>query len=228
MACGCGCGTPMCSCNVNCADVCTAIQIQNSFNLPACNQTAVLTVPGLKNIVVGAYLWNPTYGYFLVSSFNGITGQIIVTNLCSSGNAAPGTIVPQATMFTVAQPPISNLIDYSATIVFSATGAMTFTANSITSAKYSRIGPKLIWFEVDVIGTTAGVASYGIIHTLPAAAAASSTGAGVAAAAVDGALLSGAALFTDPTHSRVSKYDSSSFGLGAARRIITGGIYEAA
>jgi len=81
------------------------IKIQDSWNVPACGQTATVTSVELQGIVVGSYIWNPTYGYFEITAFNPTTNQITVLNHCNEGNAAAGTTVPSCTEFTVTVPP---------------------------------------------------------------------------------------------------------------------------
>lgn len=83
----------------------TALSTVSAFNMPACNGTAVITVPGLFRIQVGSYLWNVNYGYLLVLSFDYVNQQITVKNECQGGNAAPGTLIPACTMFNIADPP---------------------------------------------------------------------------------------------------------------------------
>lgn len=111
MSCSCN---PCCSVDLsayNCSEICTAIYVQNSFNVPACGATAVIDIPKLKTIIVGGYLWNPTYGYFLIQSFNAVTGQAQILNECITGNAAPGTIVPASTQFAVTPLPLEREYD---------------------------------------------------------------------------------------------------------------------
>ena len=98
------------------------ITITDSWNIPACGQTAVLNVMGLKSINIGAYIWNTSYGYFEVTAFNSGTGQITIVNNCNDGNASPGTNVPSCTDFTITVPPC-NCIDTSQVCV-----AIDFTA----------------------------------------------------------------------------------------------------
>lgn len=82
----------------------TAIKTSNSFNIPACAATAVVTFPGLATIQVGSYIWNATYGYFEVMSFDYASGQVTIKNLCAAGYASPGTAVPACAPFTVVDP----------------------------------------------------------------------------------------------------------------------------
>ncbi len=81
------------------------VKIVDSWNVPACDLSAVVNTESLNAIVVGSYLWNPTYGYFLITAFNSGTGQITLLNPCVTGNASPGTQIPACTEFTVTVPP---------------------------------------------------------------------------------------------------------------------------
>ena len=83
----------------------TTIKPENSWNVPACGETAVLTVLGLKNVATGSYIWSSEYGYFEISAFNVNTGQLTVINRCTEGNAAAGTEVDACSPFIVVGPP---------------------------------------------------------------------------------------------------------------------------
>lgn len=86
----------------------TAICTQYAFNIPACGQNANLYFPNTKVILVGGYLWNPTYGYFEITSFNSQTGQTTIVNHCTDGNASIGTTVSACTCFAITDPPVTN------------------------------------------------------------------------------------------------------------------------
>lgn len=81
------------------------IKIADSWNIPACGESAIVNGISLRAIVVGSYLWNPDFGYFEVTAFNSGTGQMTILNHCTVGNAAVGTNVPACTEFTVTVPP---------------------------------------------------------------------------------------------------------------------------
>lgn len=84
-----------------------SVRVQDSWNIPDCSQSAVVTIPGLSQITVGAYLWNPSYGYFQVTAFNSTLQQVTILNNCTDGNSAPGTRVPACTDFNLSPPPCS-------------------------------------------------------------------------------------------------------------------------
>lgn len=81
------------------------VKIADSWNIPACGESAVVNGVSLRAIVVGSYIWNPDFGYFEVTAFNSGTGQMTLTNHCNDGNASPGTTVSACTEFTVVDPP---------------------------------------------------------------------------------------------------------------------------
>lgn len=110
-----GVGANMSCCeNVVCEEICTALVVVNSWNIPACGQSAVLSVPGTYNVLIGSYIWNPTYGWFEVTQFDSLNRQITVMNECITNNGSPGTPVPANTMFVFGAPPGSTAITVSA------------------------------------------------------------------------------------------------------------------
>lgn len=107
----CDCGRRNCTCECeNCPSVCTSIIVQNSWNIPACSASAILSVPGLESVLIGSYLYNPSYGYFRISAFDSVNGQITVVNDCTDGNEDPGEVVPALTEFIVSSPPALSSI----------------------------------------------------------------------------------------------------------------------
>lgn len=108
MGCGCtkstscgrcsNCNKPTCPAE-NCPEVCTSIIIGNSWNVPACGEKAVVSAPGLKSVLIGSYLYNPTYGQFKITAFDSINSIVTILNECYVGNAPAGTVVPALTQF---------------------------------------------------------------------------------------------------------------------------------
>lgn len=82
-----------------------SLSVSVSFVMPACNLHGLLTIPGLRRLQIGSYLWNAVYGYLLVIGFDPISQQVQVTNECTAGNAAPGTVIPACTLWNVVGPP---------------------------------------------------------------------------------------------------------------------------
>jgi len=129
----------------------TALKAQNSWNVPICGGASNLYVDGLKNLLIGSYLWSTSFGYFQVLSFDPDTGLIVVQNNCTDGNAAIGTQVPGCSNFIVAPPPASvtngqtNLfpyvaIDFTAPANGDCIDITVTTVNGLISGKNIQIG----------------------------------------------------------------------------------------
>jgi len=115
----CGCNSSFintCTCGcvpTNCPSVCGSLTVSNSWNVPACSANATLSIPKLKNLQLNSFLWNATYGYFKVISFNAVTGEVVVQNTCVDGNVTAGTIVPAYTSFNVTDTPMEAQLTFS-------------------------------------------------------------------------------------------------------------------
>lgn len=124
-----------CSCSdctstsTTCAEVCTALVISNAWNIPSCSASAVLSVPGLETILIGSYLWNPTYGWFRVTAFDSVNFQVTVINECFDANAAAGTVVPAGTQFVFGAPPSSTQVYFESSSTVS--GAEITTSQAV-------------------------------------------------------------------------------------------------
>lgn len=105
-----------------------SVKVANAFNMPDCDQSAELNIPGLKDITIGSYLWNAGVGYLQVVSFNAFDEIVTVQNNCNTGNASPGTTVPVCTLFTVTDPPSESGGGPSPTGIFV---AIDFTAPDV-------------------------------------------------------------------------------------------------
>lgn len=186
MSCGCTksykkfSGIPYCtckqsSCEVECPTICTALVSANSVNVPACDETAVLSFPGLTSILIGSYLYNPTYGTFLVTGFNSINGQVTIENTCLAGNAAPGTMIPVGTEFVFGSPP--TLTEYTAwTPVLTAPVGSTLTipSQTVNQANYFTIGTTM-WFTVSMSFEVGGADDDSLYMSLPITSVADDT-----------------------------------------------------
>lgn len=82
-----------------------SVKIEDSFQMPACGQSAQLRIVGLVAIAVPSYIWNQAVGYLQVIAFNAYDNIITVQNNCQTGNASPGTSFPACTLFVVTDPP---------------------------------------------------------------------------------------------------------------------------
>ena len=83
----------------------TALASKSDFIVPNCNGFGIINFEGLANIQIGSYLWNATFGYFLVTAFDYMSGDVTIKNECLLGNAAPGTSIPRCTLFNIVDPP---------------------------------------------------------------------------------------------------------------------------
>lgn len=126
--CGGSCG---CSCSSECTEICTALEVSNSWNVPSCGNQAVLSVPGAYNVLIGSYIWNPTYGWFKITAFDSVNRQITVLNECLSANATPGTVVPSDTIFVFGAPPGATTVTFSINAAGTAYTLTTSTANYV-------------------------------------------------------------------------------------------------
>lgn len=107
----------------------TGLSIATAFNMPACDGTAMLTIPGLQLVSLGSYLWNTAYGYLKIESFDYASSTIIVKNECQDGNIAAGTAIPACTIFNVVDTPVG--IDNPCTNSPVATGALVVCADGV-------------------------------------------------------------------------------------------------
>jgi len=103
------CTTPTCDCDDGCTPPYwqgfTTVKNERAFTVPACEESVVITIRGLKSLEVGAYLWAADYGYFEITAFNNYTGAVTLVNHCTTGNVAPDTVVPLCTDFIIVAPP---------------------------------------------------------------------------------------------------------------------------
>lgn len=83
----------------------TGLVQSNIANMPAVGFTVTLIFPGLVKINIGSLLWNPNYGYLEVKAFDYATSTVIAENTDRPGNAAPGTLLPQCTLWQVVDNP---------------------------------------------------------------------------------------------------------------------------
>src|SRR5688572_14967772 len=82
-----------------CPQVSSALITGNVWQVPACDGTAGVLFPCMTSALIGAYIYNPLYGYFLITAFNSSTNVVTVQNTCIEGNAAAGTSVPSGSSF---------------------------------------------------------------------------------------------------------------------------------
>lgn len=127
------------------------LTIANSWNIPDCGGSAVLSVSGLRGLLIGSYLWNGSYGYFQVIGFNAATNQVTIQNNCNDGNAEVGTQVPACSEFVVVDPPSTSggttptlfpyvAIDFTAPAVSACIDITVTTVNGLAVGKNVQIG----------------------------------------------------------------------------------------
>jgi hypothetical protein len=122
----------------------------NSWNVPLCGQTSILKIQGVQGVSIGSYLWHTQYGYFEVTSVNTDTGEVGITNNCTTGNASVGTQIPACTCFVVTAAPAdaadpSDLfpyvaIDFTAPAVSDCIDITVTTINGLTVGDIISIG----------------------------------------------------------------------------------------
>lgn len=81
------------------------VRVVESWAVPVADSPITLTLLNVTDVPVGAYLYNPQYGYFHITQWNPQTGQIEVVNDDIKGTAAPGTFVSEGTLFVLAPKP---------------------------------------------------------------------------------------------------------------------------
>lgn len=107
-------------------------------------------------------------------------------------------------------------------------GTMTFAGTTINKAKYSRLG-KLVHLLLDIEGTTGGAGATPFISaTLPIPAVASQSYTLPGLVIDGGGLLGGFSSAGSTTRLDIYRHDGANWGLGAGRRFIIDGWYEAA
>jgi len=127
------------------------LTVSNSWNIPDCGGSAILSVSGLRGVLIGSYLWNGSFGYFQVIGFNAATNQVTIQNNCNDGNAVVGTQIPACSEFVVTDPPSSSggttptlfpfvAIDFTAPAVSTCLDITVTTVNGLAVGKNVQIG----------------------------------------------------------------------------------------
>jgi len=128
--------------------------IESSWNIPQCGGAALIKVPGVTTAPVGAYIWNASFGYFEINSFDAASEMLSISNPCFADNAAPGVEVPRCTVFTVSPPPCCDGTDQAGVFVkvdFTAPGVSVCIPITVTSLENLAAG--------DVISIGSGIYS---------------------------------------------------------------------
>ena len=129
----------------------TVVRPANAWNVPACGETAVLSVGEVDDVHIGSYIWSSEHGYYEIVSFDRIKKDITIKNNCAVGNSDEGAQVGANSTFIISDPPASsvssqsNLFPYVA-VSFTApnTGVPTLvtvtTVNGLSVGKNVQIG----------------------------------------------------------------------------------------
>lgn len=217
--CGCTPAPVPCCPPTNTRDIAGTIYPQNSWIIPAVGAIAEIDVPVVKNIIVGGYIWNPTYGYFLVTSFNTSTGKLAIENNSLFGKPVAGSVVPAFTPFQLTDSPNSGVTDYSATLTV--TGLTVVTKNR---ANWWYAGNGKIGVDVDVTGTASST-TYVVLSMPMIVANRNPTLAAGGAEAGVGPIAGTTSLDTSSTGIRFNKYNGTVFADGSTNIKVYGELY---
>lgn len=81
------------------------LQTEASWVVPAVDQEVSVVLRDITRLVLGAYLYNPQYGYFNIVSWNPENNTVGLRNEGVTGTQAAGTTVPKGVAFIVAPRP---------------------------------------------------------------------------------------------------------------------------
>lgn len=82
------------------------IRSADSWNVPAVDESISIKFLEIVDVVVGIYLFNPSYGYFKITGWNPETSTITIQNEDGfEDNVVPGTYVPESTLFVAVPKP---------------------------------------------------------------------------------------------------------------------------
>lgn len=234
--CTCGCSSGFANfgscapCNqTSCPQFATSFSITNSWNIPACAGSAVLAIPGLQSVVIGTFLFIPTYGYFQITGFNSINGQVTVINNCYTENATPGTMVPANSQVILSAIPGSSAgLTSSWTPTLTASGAMTVSAQSTKEAVYFSTGNH-VFFRFGATFTLGGTQDLNVYIPLPTAAIAYGAGTNyICTASQNGSPVTNEGIWTIDATPRiiVGTAAGANWTLGANAKIMIQGWYD--
>lgn len=150
----------------------TTLKISTAWNVPECGGQATIKAPDAKQVLPGSFLWNPTYGYFEIISFNASTYELVVQNNCNTGNEAPGTQVPACTDFLVTDSPIDPnqgqtdifpyvALDFLAPAMDNCIDISVTTVNGLSVGKNVQIGSGTYLLDAVLDATTITICNEG-------------------------------------------------------------------
>lgn len=100
----CKCGSNNCSCNspkIYYSQIYGAVQIADIWNTPKCGNQVIVHPTNLDKFPVNGYLWNVTYGYFRIVSYNSLTNALTLINFCQDVTQTAGKQVPAHSLFVL-------------------------------------------------------------------------------------------------------------------------------
>ncbi len=81
------------------------IRIKDEFVVPQIGEDVQVCSKELVNVLVGAYVWSPAYGYLKIDHWDSCTGKMGLLNEGIEGSAIPGTVVSEGSLFAVTARP---------------------------------------------------------------------------------------------------------------------------
>lgn len=81
------------------------VRVLDPWNIPQKGESVTVAIESISVVPLGSYLFHPSYGYYLISSWNPKTQQISITNDGIVGNTGEGSFVPARTPFLVSPKP---------------------------------------------------------------------------------------------------------------------------
>lgn len=130
----------------------TGLSLKTQVAIPVCDGTFTVAIAGIHSVIVGSYLWNPTYGHFKVISFDYATEQVVLENECQDDNAAPGTVIPACTLFLVVDKPCCDeglggvlyypylAVDFTAPAIGACLDITVTTTAALATSMYVQVG----------------------------------------------------------------------------------------
>ncbi len=73
------------------------VRIPSEWSVPSNNSAVRVSLPAVVDVLIGSRLWNPQFGYFLITSFDK-QGQTVTLQRQANSSVA-GTVVPSCTKF---------------------------------------------------------------------------------------------------------------------------------
>jgi len=82
------------------------VKVLEQWVRPGVGQTAVVHIPALAAALVGAYLWNPLYGYFRIDAYDSGNQQVSLSSFELPNNTVPlPGVIPSCTSFMLVDTP---------------------------------------------------------------------------------------------------------------------------